>query len=320
MAEKRGKILIVEDEVISAAVLNNILNDNYTLHMSPDGQTALQSAVDVHPDVILLDINLPGKLNGIDVLTKLKNSDKTKDIPIIITTGDTTQETKITGLKLGAVDYITKPYELIETRLRIDNQMTLVERTKQLQEQIALTSIDHLTSLHNRYYFDLRLGEEWKRAIREKIQLSLLMVDIDFFKRYNDTYGHLQGDEALKAVAAVLKGVVKRPGDLVARWGGEEFVALLPATGGSGSLYVAENIRKGIEQAVIMAKDEKTSITASIGVNTCKPTRGCHIEEFIKNADSALYSAKENGRNRAWFHDRRVEDNKRPKIKLPSEV
>jgi len=172
-------------------------------------------------------------------------------------------------------------------------------------ELSSLGIIDQLTGLPNRRSFDNRMELEWNRAMRDKAVLSILMLDVDKFKLYNDTFGHLQGDEALKTVAATLKESIKRTVDLVARWGGEEFVVLLPNTDSDGAYKVAEYIRGAIEKAVIPCVDEKAShITVSIGVKTLVPDPQTDIIDLITEADKALYIAKGLGRNRVCRYDK----------------
>jgi diguanylate cyclase (GGDEF)-like protein len=163
---------------------------------------------------------------------------------------------------------------------------------------------DMLTLLPNRRNFDTRLNMEWKRAIRKRSSISLLLLDIDYFKRYNDTFGHLQGDTALRAVGATLKQFARRPGDLTARWGGEEFGIFLADTDSDGALYVAEQIRTSIEELKIPSvMEEARSITVSIGVSTSYPINESDLSDFIDEADKALYHAKSLGRNRSCLYD-----------------
>jgi diguanylate cyclase (GGDEF)-like protein len=164
--------------------------------------------------------------------------------------------------------------------------------------------MDQLTDTPNRRCFDYRLSVEWNRSIREKTPISILIIDLDNFKEYNDSYGHPQGDILLQAVAKTFKNTLRRSVDFVARWGGEEFIVLLGNTDFKNALMIAERIRKNVENAVIPLSDKKaTSITVSIGVNSQIPTLECQTDDFIYKADQALYAAKESGKNRVCKYD-----------------
>jgi diguanylate cyclase (GGDEF)-like protein len=203
------------------------------------------------------------------------------------------------GLALGAVDYISKPLVHEIVRLRVRTQLKLLEQYRELER---MSMQDQLTKLPNRRWFEIRLNAEWGRTIRENLPLSLLIIDIDNFKVYNDTHGHPQGDNALKAVAEVFDDTLKRSCDFAARWGGEEFIAVLPNTGLDGALELAERIRKNTEKMQIpllspIINESAQNITVSIGVKTRTPDETITAEELISIADEMLYKAKNNGRN-----------------------
>jgi diguanylate cyclase (GGDEF)-like protein len=200
------------------------------------------------------------------------------------------------GFFLGAVDYIAKPFNKAIVKARVNTHIKIVDQMRTI-ERIGL--IDPLTKISNRRGFEERLGAEWGRSIRERNPISILLMDIDKFKTYNDTYGHQQGDMALKTFAEVASQTLLRPIDFAARWGGEEFVILLPGTDTEGAVVVAERVRKNVEAATIHGDgDLVTKITVSIGINTLIPEADMTIKEFIEKADQALYKAKETGRNR----------------------
>jgi len=296
MEKNKLKILIIEDSKLNREILHKILHKEYILVFAHDGVEALEKVKSEVPDIILLDIVLPG-IDGFNVLLKLKDCETSHSIPVIFITGRSNPDDEVKGLKLGAVDYITKPFHevvvkaRIETQERILNQMRLIEK---------LSFVDALTNMPNRRQFDQNLQKEWNRAKREKQPVSTLMIDIDHFKIYNDTHGHQQGDIALKMVADIITSSLKRSADIAARWGGEEFSVLLPNTEIDGAMHIAEDIRKNVENALIpcSATDSNHKITVSIGATQVLPDSNSNITELIMLADTALYKAKETGRNR----------------------
>jgi diguanylate cyclase (GGDEF)-like protein len=305
--EDNGKynILVVDDEKSNLLVLNTMLSPDYTIFTAKSGEEALDRVAEAPPDLILLDIIMPG-INGFEVLRRLKRSPDTRGIPVIIITGLQSEEDEEKGLVLGAVDYITKPFKnaiviaRVKTHIQVVHQIRMIER---------LGLVDFLTDIPNRRCFDDRMGIEWRRAVREKSPLAFLMIDVDKFKNYNDTWGHPQGDVLLKAIARVFSSAARRPGDLAARLGGEEFGILLPDTELEGALRIAEEIRSRIETLRVRTADGKTETTAavSIGVVSLVPDKDMLISDFISAADRRLYAAKEQGRNRICWEDGRRE-------------
>lgn len=292
--KEKFKILVADHLRANIHDLTQILRPVYTVLVAKDGATALEIARLQQPDLILLDVILPG-LSGFEVLSELKNSDLTRHIPVIFITSRDSAEDERKGLYLGAVDYITKPFHnsIVQARVRTHLQNVAYIRTIE-----HLSRVDVLTNLPNRRFFDAQLRVEWERAVRNKKPLSMLMMDIDKFKDYNDRYGHPQGDLLLKTVAAVFTRELNRPADFVARWGGEEFAALLPDTDLPGALEVAERIRRSVEATVIPYGDGlPTCATISIGIQTLLPTVDSLAEELINGSDQALYAAKHSGRN-----------------------
>jgi diguanylate cyclase (GGDEF)-like protein len=236
------------------------------------------------------------EMSGFEVISVLKKTEETLGIPVIFVTGLGDEEYEEKGLGLGAADYISKPFSSAIVKLRVLNQIKIVNQIRTINS-ISIT--DQLTGIPNRRGFDRQINREWGRTIREGLPISILLIDVDKFKIYNDTYGHQQGDVALQTVAATIKSSLMRPADTAARWGGEEFAALLPNTDLAGALEVAGNIRENIERtAVPLVCGEATRVTASIGVNSLVPTLDSSLEDFIGQADKALYTAKETGRNR----------------------
>ena len=292
---KKNSLLIVDDEATNLKILNHILNPEYIVYSAATGEEALVIAKEKKPDLILLDIVMP-EMDGYTVLKDLRSWEETEKIPVIFFSGLSSYEDEEKGLSLDAVDYISKPFSTKIVKLRVRNQIQIINQLRAIEN---LSMIDQLTNLPNRRSFDSRLSMEWKQAIREKTPVSLLMMDVDKFKNYNDTYGHQQGDVVLKTVAQVFLNSLKRPTDFAGRWGGEEFVVLLPNTPLCGALGIAELIRANVENAVIpCANNSGTKVTISIGVNTQTPVQCCCTDQFISSADEALYIAKQTGRNR----------------------
>jgi diguanylate cyclase (GGDEF)-like protein len=304
MERKEFKILIVDDSALNIESLKRILvtdggatQTTYAVITASSGREALDKAATERPDLILLDIVMPG-IDGFEVLKRLKDNDLTRHMPVIIISGLYSEENEEKGFFYGAVDYIRKPFNKsiaqarIKTHLRIIDQMRIIER---------LSLVDPLTGIPNRRSFDNRMVMEFRRAFRDKTTLSLLMIDADRFKVFNDMYGHLQGDVALKSIALTINSAIRRPGDFLARWGGEEFVVLLPNTPFQGAFRVAEQIRESIEKAEVPGIGDypPLKITVSIGVATATPSSdNVSIEDLIGQADKALYTAKATGRNR----------------------
>lgn len=288
------KILIVDDERANIIALSHILRPMYTVLAAKDGSVAIEVAQNNKPDLILLDIIMPN-MSGFEVLAELKNSDLTINIPVIFITSLDGLQHEEKGLLLGAVDYITKPFYSSIVKLKVKAHLKIVEQMRTIER---LGMIDTLTNIPNRRCYDHQLNVEWARAVRKEIPIGILMIDIDNFKIFNDTYGHTCGDEALKAVAEVISRTLKRPADFAARWGGEEFVVLLPDTDLHGVLNIAGQIRSNIENTVISLPDGRSSsITVSIGAYHEVPTINSSVEVFVAEADKALYSAKAAGKN-----------------------
>jgi diguanylate cyclase (GGDEF)-like protein len=296
MVSVKNNILIVDDEKSNIIALMNMLNAEYKVRAVRSGREAIDASEKEPPDLILLDILMP-EMDGYEVIKELKKSEKTRDIPVIFITGLDSPEAEEKGLHLGASDYITKPFRTGIVKLRVQNHIQL---TNQFDMIRTLSFTDELTGLFNRRGFDSRLSLEWNRARRAQTPLSIVMFDIDNFKDYNDEYGHLQGDAALQSVAEMSKASLKRAIDLPARWGGEEFTALLPDTCSYGASVVAENIRKNIEKngiPCVIGSGNLTEVTVSVGVNTCIPNHDTCIQDFVADVDKALYQAKKAGKN-----------------------
>lgn len=289
-------ILIVDDQPENVKVLVQALEDLYELRVALNGPSALQFALaTIPPDLILLDVVMPG-MDGYEVCRRLKSDDKTRDIPVVFVTSLSDLEDETKGLELGAIDYITKPVRPPIVRVRVRNHLALKRKSDLLEE---LASIDGLTCLANRRRFDDTLDKEWRRAARSGNPISLAMIDLDYFKAYNDHCGHVAGDDCLRLIADTLQNSMRRGGDLVARYGGEEFVVLLPDTDVDGMLEVARVMRGRIEALSIKHPHSKVAerVTVSIGVAAIVPSPDSSPETLVKAADEALYEAKKSGRN-----------------------
>jgi diguanylate cyclase (GGDEF)-like protein len=300
--KQKNSILIVDDEIPNLVVLSRILGSEYTIYTAKNGEEALEKAREYTPDLILLDIVMPG-IDGYEVLNVLKNTQETRRIPVIFITGLSSREDEEKGLSLDAADYISKPFSAKIVRLRVRNQIQIINQLRTIER---LSLLDQLTGIANRRSFDEKIRIELKRAARERQPISILIMDIDKFKEFNDNYGHQLGDFVLQTTSAVMQNSIRRSTDFIARWGGEEFVVLLPNTSLEGALEVAEQIRANIEKEVIPCGNGQTiSVTVSIGANTLTPNHDnpVSIDIFFSDADKALYKAKELGRNRVQAAD-----------------
>ncbi|WP_323796476.1 diguanylate cyclase [Nisaea sp.] len=297
-------ILVVDDAPENVMLLSLILKDLGTVSSALSGREAIDKALENPPDLILLDIQMP-ELDGYDVIKALKNDPRTENVPVIFVTGLSDDGDEEKGLKLGAIDYITKPYKPTVVTARVRNHLRLREyalRLEQLNEELErLATTDALTSAFNRRYFMSKLEDEVERARRYKHPSSLLMIDVDHFKRINDSFGHDVGDTVLIQLVKLLEGQVRQL-DTVARIGGEEFAVLLPETGKKEAMVSAERLLGVVRAASIEAGGNKLQFTISIGCTEFGAD--CpKVEAILKAADLALYEAKESGRDRVVVGD-----------------
>jgi len=292
----KPKLLIVDDEPLNIRILHELLRDQFDIFMAANGSQAITKAQAILPDLILLDVVMPD-INGYEVCKTLKSDPTTEDIPIIFITAHFDEAEEVLGFEAGAADFIRKPINPIITKTRIYSQITLKQQ-RDLLLSIALT--DNLTGIANRRKFDEALLSEWQQSSRDKSPLSLLLLDIDFFKQYNDIYGHVIGDSCLQLVAFAIKKSMQRPYDLVARYGGEEFVCILPKTDLKGAIYIAELILSNIRELNITHDGSSINsiLTASIGAACIHPTAHIQPIRLIDAADQQLYQSKHNGRAR----------------------
>jgi diguanylate cyclase (GGDEF)-like protein len=301
---ERASLLVVDDDEMTRDVLARRLQRiGHAVVSARDGAQALELIGQQPFDAILLDIKMPG-LTGFDVLKKIRQTKSVTDLPVLMVTSSDDSDSVVEALELGANDYITKPLDFPVALARIRTQLLLRRVVVALEEANRklerLSFLDGLTNIANRRRFDEYLGLEWRRAQREQTPVSLILVDVDFFKLFNDHYGHEAGDEVLKRVAATLDATVGRPADLVARYGGEEFVVVLPGTDVQGAARLAERLRAAVAAMAIPHAQSRTAphVTISLGVATVVPAREGAPEGLVTAADQALYEAKREGRNR----------------------
>lgn len=296
MEFKKPTILVVDDMTTTLLLIHDLLKDTYEVKIAKSGTKALEileSPNDI--DLILLDIEMPD-INGYDVCKRIKNNETIKNIPIIFITGRTSQEDEEYGLNLGAIDYITKPFNKAIVKLRIKNYLNLKIKNDMLEK---LSMYDGLTNIRNRRFFDETFEKTFSEIKRDKKSLAVLMIDIDFFKPYNDNYGHGQGDETLRKVAKALEKTIKRASDFVARYGGEEFVILLKDIKKDGVEAVANNLLNAVRELKITHEFSKIEnyVTISIGASFYNSNSDITKLELLLKADETLYNVKNSGRN-----------------------
>lgn len=303
------RILIVDDDPMAIQSLYNVLEGYGDIRFATSGQDGLDLLQKETVDLVLLDANMP-ILDGYSTCRMMKRD--FPDIPVMFVTASHDPSSEIQALEAGAVDFITKPLNPPVVQARVNTQLQLKRHGDQLR---AMTKSDPLTGIANRRFLDEQLQLEWRRSMRNQSLLSVLMIDIDFFKAYNDHYGHIEGDACLRKVAETIQSTVNRAGELAARYGGEEFAALLPHTSPERATEVAEKICATIRELAIPHAKSTVSdrVTVSIGVaggTPCFPPDPNQpikehaagdpnsIEELFTWADDALYKAKQSGRNR----------------------
>ncbi len=295
LTPRPARILVVDDQPINIQVLYQVFHHDHQVLMATNGQQALKIARTQHPDLVLLDVEMPG-MDGHEVCRRLKADRDTAQIPIIFVTAHREEAEETLGLELGAVDFIGKPINPAIVRARARTHLTLKAQADQLRRWVF---IDGLTAIGNRRHLDTQLSTEWRRAKRNGSDLSLLMIDVDHFKRFNDRYGHQAGDECLRRLAGTLRETLRRPADLVARYGGEEFACLLPETPFAGARQIAETLRRKVESLAIPHADSDTAacVTISLGFCTHEPLGPTDEEQFMRAVDEQLYAANHAGRN-----------------------
>lgn len=292
----KPRVLIVDDQPINIRILNEVFTDPFDVLMATSGEKALQLAKEQQPDLILLDIIMPA-MDGYEVCRRLKADPLTEFIPVIFVTAETEADVEAYGFEIGAVDFISKPINPAIVRARAITHLTLKLYMDNMRN---IAWLDGLTGLHNRRRFDELLTQNWLLCRREQRPLALLMLDVDFFKRYNDQYGHLAGDDCLRTIAKILKSALRRPADMAFRYGGEEFACLLPFTDERGAQERASAILEAMQAQQIphCASEVSPFVTLSIGIAWAIPHEEQGWSQLLQDADTALYQSKSAGRNR----------------------
>jgi diguanylate cyclase (GGDEF)-like protein len=296
------KVLVADDDTVSRQVLGELLKPEYSVVLARSGAQALERAARHVPDLVLLDVVMPD-MDGYEVLRRLRADPRTEHISVIFISGLDRPEDEAVGLKMGAADYITKPFNSAVVLARVAVHLEVLRQRRMLER---LANIDGLTELANRRRFDEMFQAEWQRARRSNQPLSLALLDIDCFKQYNDQYGHSAGDRALRAVARTAAMGMRRPGDLAARYGGEELALLMPDTSAGQARQVVGKICEAIAQLNVAheASTAASVLTGSAGGATLDPASTESPLELLEAADEQLYRAKAAGRNRVtWRGD-----------------
>ncbi len=292
----KPKLLVVDDQPINIQVMHQVFGADYQVFMATSGAQALAICQGNPPDLVLLDVVMP-EMDGFEVCAQLKAHDATRNIPVIFITAhsDAAQETH--GLSVGAVDFISKPVNPAVVRARVKTHLTLKFQSDLLRNLVFL---DGLSGVYNRRYFDQQLGVEWARAARNTTPLSVIMVDVDHFKLFNDRYGHQAGDDCLRQIALTLKAGLRRPADLVARYGGEEFACILPDTGFEDAMAMGQEMESMVRTHKIPHAFSPFDgvVTASLGLATRNVRADGDALALVGLADAQLYQAKQTGRGR----------------------
>lgn len=297
MSSDKPIVLIVDDVPTNVQVLAEALSSEYQLKVASNGAEALDIAERDHPDLILLDIMMPG-MDGFEVCRCLKNNSHTQKIAVIFVTAKSANSDEEMGLKLGAVDYVTKPYVIPVVKARIHNHIRLKQQAD-LLESLAL--IDALTHVSNRRRFDEVLASQWRMAMQEQQPISLILIEIDRFKQFNEFHGFGVGDTCLQLVADEISKTSNRPDDLIARYSGMIFTILMPKTSQETALMVAERIRQRIEKLLLPSStgDGDVSVTVSLGVSCQTIFQAYYLSKMLVDAaDKALKIAKQGGGNK----------------------
>ncbi|PPC79259.1 diguanylate cyclase response regulator [Pokkaliibacter plantistimulans] len=293
--QEKLRVLIVDDQPINIRALHEVFRGEYHLIMATNGQQAIEQARKQLPDLILLDVVMPD-MNGYDVCQQLKSDAQTASIPVIFVTTQSNPDEEALGFEAGAVDFIIKPVNPVIVRARVRTHLAL-KLQYDFVRSIALQ--DGLTGIPNRRRFDDDFASYWGQARREQWPLSLLLIDVDHFKLYNDHYGHVAGDVCLRSVAQALVKTARRSTDLVYRYGGEEFACLLPHTDLQGAEQCAASMLEAVAALNIEHCKSATApvVSISIGIVSVIPDQDHKQENMVELADKALYDAKHAGRN-----------------------
>jgi diguanylate cyclase (GGDEF)-like protein len=296
-ANRRPKLLIADDQPVNIRVLYELFRHDCDVFMATSGAQAVAVAQSESPDLILLDVVMDD-LDGHEVCRLLKSDPHTHDTPVIFITAQDREDDEVKALELGAVDFLSKPINPVVTKARVRTHLTIKLQGDLLRANALL---DGLTGVANRRKFDEDFQADWRQCAREGASLALLMVDVDYFKRFNDQYGHQAGDACLKAIARALGASLRRPYDKVARYGGEEFACLLPKTDLAGARIIAQRMIEQVRALAIehLPSGVEATVTISVGVAACiASAEDATPAALCKAADDALYAAKRAGRAR----------------------
>lgn len=292
----RPRLLVVDDQPLNIQTLYQIFHEDYEVFFATSGLEALRFCSNTPPDLILMDVIMPG-MDGLETCRCLQANEMTRSIPVIFVTAQNEPNDETRAFEAGGVDFISKPVNPTVVRARVKTHLTLKAQTDMLR---ALVFVDGLTGVANRRRLDECLSIEWRHGQRYGQSLALLMIDIDYFKLYNDRYGHLTGDSCLQSVAQALRKELNRAHDLVARYGGEEFVCLLPECGLEGARNKAQALCDAVAALNIPHATSPVApmVTISLGATAVIPRPDLNAEQLLAHADQLLYQAKKSGRNR----------------------
>lgn len=304
----RPRVLIADDQPANILLVTHALKDQFEVESATSGPEILERTAAGGIDLVLLDVEMPG-IDGFEVCRRLKGDARTSNIPVIFVTARDGSTDEAHGFAVGAVDYITKPIRPPIVRARVRTHLELKQARDQLQQ---LASIDALTGIANRRRFDEVYDTEWRRASRGKRWLSLAMADVDDFKNFNDAYGHLAGDQCLRAIAGALNGITRRPGELAARYGGEEFALVFPEIEPDVMQRIMGALLDGVAALGIEHSASRAGpiVTVSGGGISVRPSRDVTAREALDAADRLLYQAKNGGRDRCVHGDLMAETKK----------
>jgi len=293
----RQTILVIDDQPLNIRAVYQTLSGDCDVLMATNGEAGVAACREQLPDLVLLDLLMPG-MSGIEVAQRLKADPATSAIPLLFVTASTDIDEESRCWEAGAVDFVTKPFNPITLRRRVAVHLALKRQAELLQK---MAYFDGLTDIPNRRYFNERFATEVARAQRQDEPLVLMLADIDFFKRYNDHYGHQAGDAALRQVAGAIRRALKRPVDFVARYGGEEFVLLAPGAAGTVAEAMAEAIRREVHALELPhdASNAAAIVTVSVGVVCVQGRHRLDMDQLLGKADEQLYLAKAAGRDQA---------------------
>lgn len=292
--KSKPSVLIADDDNVMRMVVGRLLERSgyKVVGKACDGEEALEMVSSLKPDVVLMDIHMPG-MDGLEASKRIQESCPT---PVVVLSAYESNDLVLQATEAGAGAYLVKPPDIGELERAIT---VAIARFDDMMHLHRLTTLDPLTGIPNRRFFEERLASEWRRASREDSCITIIMADIDDFKKYNDTYGHQAGDTCIKKVSEAMTCALRRPADFLSRYGGEEFVVVLPSTTAEGAVYVAEAVRSSVENLAIPHENSRASkrVTVSIGLAGATPDPDSRPDELIAKADAALYRAKDLGRN-----------------------